>query len=59
LKVYYDYTNREEANFEEERHTLDFDFQHHLRLIKSQELIWGAGYRLNSDDTSGVETGAP
>ncbi|MCG3112674.1 MAG: TonB-dependent receptor [Candidatus Manganitrophus sp. SB1] len=56
LKVYYDYTNREEANFEEERHTLDFDFQHHLRLIKSQALNWGAGYRLNSDDTSGVET---
>ncbi|WDT76901.1 MAG: TonB-dependent receptor [Candidatus Manganitrophus sp.] len=56
LKVYYDYTNREEANFEEERQTVDLDFQHHLRLIKSQELIWGVGYRLNSDDTSGVET---
>lgn len=56
LKVYYDYTNREEANFEEERNTLDFDFQHHLRFTQSRELIWGAGYRLNSDNTSGVET---
>lgn len=56
LKTYYDYTSREEANFEEARHTLDVDFQHRLLLFVSQELTWGLGYRLTSDNTSGVST---
>lgn len=56
LKLYYDRTSRDEANFEEDRDTVDVDFQSRLRLFNRQELTWGLGYRLISDDTNGVET---
>jgi iron complex outermembrane receptor protein len=56
LKLYYDRTSRDEANFEEDRDTFDVDFQNRLRLFNRQELTWGLGYRLISDETSGVET---
>ncbi|TAK06617.1 MAG: TonB-dependent receptor, partial [Candidatus Manganitrophaceae bacterium] len=56
LKFYYDRTTRDEANFHEDRDTIDLDFQNRLRLLVRQELIWGLGYRLTRDDTRGVET---
>lgn len=34
--------------------TLDFDFQHHFALGGNQEILWGLGYRLISDDVSGA-----
>lgn len=56
LKLYYDRTSRDEANLEEDRNTFDVDFQNHFPLFNRQELTWGLGYRLISDDTNGVET---
>jgi iron complex outermembrane recepter protein len=34
--------------------TLDLDFQHHFALGGNQEILWGLGYRLISDDVSGA-----
>jgi len=31
--------------------TLDFDFQHNIRLNERHNLVWGAGIRLNENDT--------
>jgi iron complex outermembrane recepter protein len=55
LQFYYDRTHREQSNFKEDRNTLDVEFRHDLRFSR-HELLWGAGYRLTSDDTGGVPT---
>lgn len=48
LKIYYDRTLRDEANFQEERDTTDLDFQSRFRFLPGQELTWGLGYRLSA-----------
>jgi len=55
LQFYYDRTHRRQPNFREDRNTLDVEFRHDLRFSR-HELLWGAGYRLTSDDTGGVPT---
>lgn len=50
LQLYYDRTEREVASFEEIRDTFDFDFQHRSHLSARQELVWGLGYRVTTDD---------
>jgi iron complex outermembrane receptor protein len=56
LQIYYDRTFRREPTFEEERNTVDFDFQHRFKLTGRQELIWGLGYRFTKGDTKSVPT---
>jgi len=56
LQIYYDRTHRQEPSFLEDRDTFDADFKHHLRLGSRHDLLWGAGYRLSTGDTEGVET---
>ena len=34
--------------------TVDFDFQHHFGLGPRQDIVWGLGYRLISDEASGA-----
>ena len=53
LQVYYDRTERQMTAFRELRQTGDIDFQHRFLLHKRHEIIWGLGYRLTVDDTSG------
>jgi iron complex outermembrane recepter protein len=52
LQVYYDHYNRVERGLGETRNTVDVDFQHHLTLGSRNNLVWGAGYRVTSDDNT-------
>ena len=56
LQAYYDRTFHREPRFQEERNTVDFDFQHRFRLTSQQELIWGLGYRYSRGDTDSLPT---
>ena len=56
LQAYYDRTFHREPRFQEERNTVDFDFQHRFRLTAQQELIWGLGYRYSRGDTDSLPT---
>lgn len=51
LKVYYDWSFRDQVVIEEERDTVNIDFKHILRLPPRHEVVWGVGYRWTSDDT--------
>lgn len=51
LQAYYDHTSRDiPGSFNEERDTIDLDFQHNLRLADRHNLVWGAGFRWTSDE---------
>lgn len=56
IKGYYDYTQRVDKVFIEERDIIDFDLQHNLTL-GVHGLTWGIGYRHSSDDTAKTPTG--
>jgi iron complex outermembrane receptor protein len=45
VQLYYDRTNRHEANFGENRDTFDVDFLQHIRLPARQTVSWGLGAR--------------
>jgi iron complex outermembrane recepter protein len=49
LRVYYDYTEINDEFVNEKRHTVDFDVQHRFVPYWRHEVIWGAGFRLSSD----------
>ena len=49
LQVYFNREARTEAMGGGRLNTTDFDFQHHLRLGKRHDVIWGLSYRLRSD----------
>lgn len=51
-QVYYDYTNRKDAYLEQTNRTLDIDLQHRFQYAERHDIVWGLGYRLNSDDFS-------
>ncbi len=53
LKVYYDYTERDNYWLRLEHNTLDIDFQHALPLGNAHNLTWGAQYRFISDSIDG------
>jgi iron complex outermembrane receptor protein len=51
LLAWYDHTSREiPGSFNEKRDTLDLDFQHHITRADRHNIVWGAGFRLTSDD---------
>lgn len=53
VQAYYDFTqfNTGDGLFSREnRDTFDLDFQHRFPLSERQNVVWGAGYRLTSDD---------
>lgn len=52
VQVYYDRTNRDEANFNENRDTFDIDFLDHMTLLHQQSFLWGAGARISSGNTT-------
>jgi iron complex outermembrane receptor protein len=51
LQIYFDRTNRGDTTYTFGLNTLDIDFQHRLLLGARHDLVWGVGYRLNSDAT--------
>ena len=50
VQMYYDRTERESALPSEKRDTFDFDFQHRFPLGARNSVLWGAGYRVTSDN---------
>lgn len=50
LQLFFDRTERETAQFREDRDTFDFDFQHRFAFGERHDIVWGLGYRLNHDD---------
>lgn len=59
LQLYYDYAKVYTLFYEPFEpciQTYDLDFQHRFRMTDAQELIWGFGYRLVSDDIANSTT---
>ncbi|MEM7306290.1 MAG: TonB-dependent receptor [Planctomycetota bacterium] len=46
LQVYLDLTRRVSELYDDERNTLDVDFQHRFEVNDTHELMWGLAYRL-------------
>lgn len=55
LQLYYDHTFRRDLHFREERDTFDIAWQHRFAPWRRNETVWGLGYRVTADDTSGIE----
>ncbi|HEX9129155.1 MAG TPA: TonB-dependent receptor [Gemmatimonadaceae bacterium] len=55
LQAYYDYTARSRPGLTLGRHTLDVDFQQHLKFSGRTDVVWGAGYRNSTDRAAGPE----
>jgi iron complex outermembrane receptor protein len=52
LQVYFDRISRSDSTYSLGLDTLVIDFQHHLLVGGRQDVVWGLGYRVSSDDTS-------
>jgi iron complex outermembrane receptor protein len=55
-QVYYDRTERVEANLSEFRDTFDVDLHHRVSPFQGHDVVWGLGYRVSADRTSGLPT---
>jgi iron complex outermembrane receptor protein len=57
LQLYYDFTKRDMPQIlDETRHTVDLTFQHEFAVGDRNKVIWGLGYRVNSDRLVNVPT---
>lgn len=56
LQTYFDNTERESRVLDQRIDTYDLDFQHRFLLGDRQEITWGLGYRLVSDELKGSFT---
>jgi len=52
LQVRFDRTNRGDTTYSLGLNTFDIDFQHHVLWRPRQDIVWGLGYRLSSDEES-------
>jgi iron complex outermembrane receptor protein len=50
LQVYFNRDKRGDTTYDISLNTFDIDFQHHLGWGERQDIVWGAGYRVNSDE---------
>jgi iron complex outermembrane receptor protein len=55
-QVYYDRTNRTDATLHESRDTVDVDLEHRVATLPGHDLVFGAGYRVTTDETGLVPT---
>jgi iron complex outermembrane receptor protein len=53
LRVYYDYTHRDDPTFTDDLGTLDLDFQDNFRLADVNALTWGLSLRTMDDRNRG------
>jgi len=56
VQAYYDRTERDTVIFKEKRDTFDIDFQHRFPLGQRNDVVWGLGYRLTSDQVGNTPT---
>ncbi len=56
LQLCYSHSEDVEFEFSGDEDILDIDFQHRFALGHRQEVVWGLGYRLYSDDLESVPT---
>ena len=55
LQAYFDrIVRRDNYQMQEYRDIFDIDFQHNLTLGRRHEIVWGVGYRYNTDRTTGT-----
>ena len=52
LQIYFDRTNRGDTTYALGVNAFDIDFQHHVAAGTRQDVVWGVGYRVSSDETS-------
>jgi iron complex outermembrane receptor protein len=52
LQVYFDRISRNDSTYNVGLNTLDIDLQQHLVLLARQDIVWGIGYRVSSDNTN-------
>jgi iron complex outermembrane receptor protein len=50
LQVYFDRTTRSDSTYNIGQNNFDVDFQHHILLGDRQDIVWGLGYRVSSDE---------
>jgi len=50
LQGYVDLYHSDNITLDEQRSTIDIDFQHRLKVGDRQNLLWGLGFRLTTDD---------
>jgi iron complex outermembrane receptor protein len=50
LQVYFDRTTRGDSTYGIGLNTIDIDFQHHIVWGTGQDIVWGLGYRVTSDE---------
>jgi iron complex outermembrane receptor protein len=53
VQTFYDSTTMDSAVLRERRDTFDIELQHRFRWGDRQEIVWGGGYRMTTDETSG------
>ncbi len=56
LQLYYDRSERNTIIFTEKRDTFDLDFQDRFTLLESNDIVWGGGYRVTSDQVGNSPT---
>ena len=50
LQVYFDRTARSDSTYNLGENTFDIDFQNHILWGARQDIVWGLGYRVSSDE---------
>ena len=50
LQAYFDFYQRDEDLYKDNRYVLDLDFQHHFSLNDWNDVVWGGGYRYSYGD---------
>lgn len=53
VQSYYDHVSRDDPRIKIQTDTFDIDFQNQFKFGDSHEIVWGAGYRLIVDESSG------
>jgi len=50
LQGYWNYYHSDEITLDEQRHTIDLEFQHRIQAGDRHDILWGLGYRMTTDD---------
>jgi iron complex outermembrane receptor protein len=56
LQAYYDFTSRDAAIIDEQRHTFDLNFQDQFAVGDRNQVVWGLGYRVTADQQIATPT---